>query len=73
MIIFKPYLLQLNVTQTPNVLKGYIKLFTVDIFKSLHSENTNIHLLLLVQVEFLEGTMVKSIQLAANHLTSPDN
>lgn len=51
------YLLPISSTLTHDILKGYIKLFWNDIFNQLINSNADIHLLLLVKVEFTDPTI----------------
>ena len=57
MLYTKTYSLDLNITITKEVLDDYIKLFWNDIFKPLHSNNPNVHLMLLCKVEFTNAAL----------------
>ena len=55
-ILLKTYILTKNSTLTSSILTSYIIRFWNEIFKQLHSVNDNMHLMLMVKVEYADST-----------------
>jgi hypothetical protein len=56
-ILFKTFVLSQSTTITNTILSKYINLFWKNIFSKLHSTNNNMHLLIMVKIEFKDSSM----------------
>ena len=56
-IQLKQYTIPESSTITNNILSNYVDNFWSDVFKSLHTNNSNIHLMVMVKVEFTEPSL----------------